>query len=491
MRNESFGKIIKVSGAKATIAVFRVSVINKVSVDNFVLNYVSVGSLLGTKLVDGRTLILTVEEIYDNKGELLITSSICGIYDNVLGKFSFGTNAYPLVGEHVYTLDNGILTKIFAPKKSACIDTIGTYIYDSNVQVGYDPDVLFGKHLGVYGNTGSGKTCTIVSVIQNYIRNNPEKDIKFIILDVNGEYRTSFRDDEADYYTFECLRFHHTSLNNVEYGKLFKASEGIQYPALKDCINNLSGAGTVDWDLNRLTPNLESWIQNNGNDNFSRNQLNGYLRTMMLRIEAIINDEALMTVINASDDEGTFNRINNSNKKVHILDLQVSSDSLDIVLYLLFKTLYQYKSINRNTTHLNLVLEEAHRYINVNVEETKLGNYYIDKLSREGRKFGIGLIISSQVPSMLSYEIVSQCNSVIMHKITSKRDMEFLRGILRVSSDAFFLQMSALEKQHAIVCGEAFPNDSIVKIHCACPLPRSSDPTIEDVLLGANGSNHF
>ena len=129
-----------------------------------------------------------------------------------------------------------------------------------------------------------------------------------------------------------------------------------------------------------------------------------------------------------------------------------------------------------------MVLEEAHRYINFNTEETKLGNYYIDKISREGRKFGIGLIISSQIPSLLQYEVISQCNSVIMHKITNKKDMEFLKGVLRASSDIYYLQMNALEKQHAIVCGEAFPNDSIVRIHNAYPLPRSSDPIIEDIL---------
>jgi len=43
--------------------------------------------------------------------------------------------------------------------------------------------------------------------------------------------------------------------------------------------------------------------------------------------------------------------------------------------------------------------------------------------------------------------------------------------------------MSALEKQHAIVCGEAFPNDSIVRIHDARPLPRSNDPEIDDLIL--------
>ena len=493
MQNESFGKITKITGSKVTILVQYSDAVNKVSVDNFVLNYVSIGALLGTKLVDGRTLVLTVEEIYEHDMEHFISASISGIYDNVLQKFTFGTNSYPLIGEQVSTLSNNVLGNFFAPKKEHEKATIGTYIYDSTVPVGYDPDVLFGKHLGVYGNTGSGKTCTVVSIIQNYIRENPEKDIKFIILDVNGEYRTAFRKEEYEYYEFESLRFNHTILNNPEYGRLFRAAEGTQYPAIRDCITELSARRTQWWDLNDLEEKLKAWAYATGTDNFSRNQINGYLRTLYLRIESILDDSQLMEVIN-TQDEDTFQNILKSDKKVHILDLQVSTDALDIVLYLLFKTIYQYKVEQRkeavpDPTHLNLVLEEAHRYINNDLNETKLGNYYIDKLSREGRKFGIGLVISSQVPSMLSYEIVSQCNSVVMHKITSKRDMEFLRGVLRISNDAFYLQMSALEKQHAIVCGEAFPNDSIVKIHDAYPLPQSNDPVIEDIPLGL-GEHH-
>ena len=151
-----------------------------------------------------------------------------------------------------------------------------------------------------------------------------------------------------------------------------------------------------------------------------------------------------MSVINSPSDCETMETILTTNKKVIILDLQVSNDCLDIVVYLLFKSIYEYKAHRHNHTHLTLVLEEAHRYINTNTEESRLGNYYIDKLSREGRKFGIGLIIASQVPSMLQYEVISQCNSVIMHKITSKRDMEFVRGVLRISNDTFYLQMILL-----------------------------------------------
>lgn len=500
---ETFGKIIKITGSKVVVQVQSSDAVNKVSVDSFVLNYISIGALLGTRLVDGRTLVLTVEEIYERENGEFINTAISGIYDNVLKKFSFGTDSYPLIGEKVFSLHNDVLSHIFMPSEGYGTNnrsSIGTYIYDASVQAGYNPDVMFGKHLGVYGNTGSGKTCTVVSIIQHYIRENPGKDIKFIILDVNGEYRTAFKEDECEYYSFEDLRFNHTILNNIEYQKLFRAADGIQYPALRDCIRKLKSEN-IGWDLNNLEGTLDSWIDDHTPNNqygkkdvFHNNNLSGNLRPMLLRIESITSDDELMNVINTVGDN-TLKRIVSSSKKVHILDLQVSVDSLDIVLYLLFKTIYQYKVQQRkeeypDSTHLTLVLEEAHRYINANLEETKLGNYYIDKLSREGRKFGIGLIISSQVPSMLSQEIVSQCNSVIMHKITSKRDMDFLRGVLRISNDAFYLQMSALEKQHAIVCGEAFANDTIVRIHDAMPLPRSNDPIIKDVAL-YNDSGHL
>lgn len=490
MQTDIIGRISRVTGSKITVKVSRESSINRIGMNGFLTNYISIGSLIGTNLVDGRILALMVEEIYDNNNEIIIGTSISGIYDEVTKSFSFGTNTYPLVGENAFRLGESILGHIFTPKNKSVSSSIGTYIYDSAVSVGYNPNILFGKHLGVFGNTGSGKTCTVVSIIQNYIRNNVDKNIKFIILDVNGEYQSAFTTDEAEYISFADLRFHHSILSIPEYGKLFRAAEGVQYPALKECIGRLKEENEK-WDLNDLTRMLELWVdentavdKNKQKEVFSKNQISGFLRTMNLRIDGIIGDRELMEVINSTDEIDTMQRTRRTDKKVIILDLQVSSDCLDIVVYLFFKSIYEIKSRRLYPTHLSLVLEEAHRYINANVEESKLGSYYIDKLSREGRKFGIGLIIASQVPSMLQYEVVSQCNSVVMHKITSRRDMDFLRGVLRVSNDMFYLQMSALEKQCAIVCGEAFPNDSVVRIHNASPLPRSNDPEIDVISEG-------
>lgn len=489
MNNTVIGHLTKITGSKVTIRIVEKNCISKVDVADFSSSYVSIGTLIGVRLVDGRDLVLSVEEIYENNHDVYATAAISGIYDSVTQKFSFGTNSYPLVGECAYKLDASVLKRVFSLNKGTKAASIGTYVYDSSVPISYDPNVMFGKHLGVFGNTGSGKTCTVVSLIQQYIRSNPDSNIKFIILDVNGEYRAAFDETEMDFIEFEKLRFHHSMLSNSEYGRLFRAAEGVQYPALKSCINTLT-TESDQWDIRNLPDQIEKWVEANTplnqydkKDVFNKNNISGHLRSMCLRIDGILSDSQLMSVINTAGDEQTIDTILKSRKQVAVIDLQVSSDTLDIVLYLLFKALYERKCRRVDTTHICLVLEEAHRYINTGVEESKLGSYYIDKLAREGRKFGIGLITSSQVPSLLSYEIVSQCNSVVMHKINSKRDLEFLKNVLRVSSDNFHQQMSALEKQYAIVCGEAFPNDTVVKIHDASPRPASSDPVIEDRFL--------
>ena len=234
MQVNEIGQITKITGEKVLICVVNMESIKRLGVENFIASHVSVGSLVGTRLVDSRILVLTIEEIYDSSENIYISTSISGIYDEVTKEFSFGTNSYPLIGEKVFKLQSKILSHIFVPPEKAYSSTVGTYIYDSSVCVGYNPNVLFGKHLGVFGNTGSGKTCTVVSIIQNYIRQNPQKDIKFIILDVNGEYQCAFEENEAEYISFDQFRLHHSILSIPEYGRLFRAAEGGTVPCLKE-----------------------------------------------------------------------------------------------------------------------------------------------------------------------------------------------------------------------------------------------------------------
>ena len=474
MRDKEIGRITKITGSKVLIRVAEESDIRHLSVNDFSTNYISIGSLIGTWLVDGRVLAMTVEEIYDSDTDIFITASISGIYDDVTEKFSFGTNTYPLVGEFAFKLKDKILSHIFGPKDSSIPSTIGTYIYNDDVCVGYDADVLFGKHLGVFGNTGSGKTCTVVSIVQNYIRNNPHKDIKFIILDVNGEYKHAFKEDEAEYIAFDQLRFHHSILSNPEYGRLFRAAEGVQYPALKDCISTLKLVNEK-WDLEDLSGQIDKWInehtdvQNGKKSDFSRNQISGYLRTMCLRIDAITEDTDLMRVINSADDNSTLNNVLDTDKKVIILDLQVSNDSLDIVVYMLFKAIYEYKSHHRETTHLNLVLEEAHNLLRKtsmaqSQESSNLQGKSVEMLTNaiaEMRTYGEGFIISDQAPDLLDDAVIRNTNTKLVFRLPDETDCERVGKSIALKPE----QIRELAKLPAFVAA-VYQNDWVEAVLC-------------------------
>ena len=133
MIDGAFGQITKITGAKVIIRVHLSDAVNNVSVENFVLNYISIGSLLGTRLVDGRTLVLTVEEIYehdnkyliseDNNGTIIKTSTIFNGIE-ILPELIENNLSYVVVDEDL--IDYNIILNI--------LDIVSNIIQGKNVE---------------------------------------------------------------------------------------------------------------------------------------------------------------------------------------------------------------------------------------------------------------------------------------------------------------------------------------------------------------------
>ena len=125
------------------------------------------------------------------------------------------------------------------------------------------------------------------------------------------------------------------------------------------------------------------------------------------------------------------------------------------------------------------MFEEAHRYINEDESiDYKLGNFYIERLARDRRKFGIGLGISCQSPSELSRTGLSLCNSYIIHRITNRNDLDFISKTLSADNFDLLKIIPGLERQYAVLNGEGFAFADIVKIATAEPTPDSKDPEV-------------
>ena len=125
-----------------------------------------------------------------------------------------------------------------------------------------------------------------------------------------------------------------------------------------------------------------------------------------------------------------------------------------------------------------LILEEAQNYI---PEVDKNGKKSITKkvferIAREGRKFGVSLIISSQRPSELSKTILSQCNTFIVHKLQNPEDQRYIRQIVSSANEELLNQLPILPQQHAIIMGEAVRTPSQVRINDITKKPDSNNP---------------
>ena len=182
-------------------------------------------------------------------------------------------------------------------------------------------------------------------------------------------------------------------------------------------------------------------------------------------------------------------KVNNENKnQIIILDLSLLPfELLETITGLIGRLILEFtQRINkveeykdkRGEYPIALILEEAQNYI---PEVDKNGKKSITKkvferIAREGRKFGVSLIVSSQRPSELSKTILSQCNTFIVHKLQNPEDQRYIRQIVSSANEELLNQLPILPQQHAIIMGEAVRTPSQVRINDITKKPDSNNP---------------
>ncbi|MFZ5633680.1 MAG: ATP-binding protein [Bacillota bacterium] len=132
----------------------------------------------------------------------------------------------------------------------------------------------------------------------------------------------------------------------------------------------------------------------------------------------------------------------------------------------------------RGSLPVVLVLEEAQNYIREQRygEEESISREVFERIAREGRKFGLGLVVSSQRPSELSKTVLSQCSSFIVHRLQNPEDLRYFKDIVPSIYGNVLEQLPALAPQTALIVGECVRAPVLVRIREAKPSPRSRDP---------------
>lgn len=505
-RATKIGRIVKISGMRILVEITEKTIVNNLQNNYGNVSFpISLNKLVFSNLPNYKKIIGRITGIVDKNlsddflfetnqknDRYIMEVSLIGIFDEYLESFDVGINLFPIIGSEVFALPFDMENRIFSKRRGNYLE-IGRSYNNLEIIVKADIDILFGKHLGVFGNTGTGKTCTIVSIIQGLkndrlkILNKEKINIspKIIIFDANNEYEKAFSDKRYKYKIIkkEDLNLPHSFLSNTEYYKFLNASGGIQAPVLKEAISNLKRKNNKEhFKFSELPDEIENVIKNRTKgDSWAENQWKNWVNPLLNRIEVIMEDERLYRILEYNDEkQNTVSEIlEDDNKEIFIIEADFDKEELDIIVFLFSKILYNLKIKNEVKKNIVMLFEEAHRYINEeDKNDYKLGSYYIERLAREGRKFGISLIISSQRPSELSKTVISQCNSYIVHRLTNKNDLEVINKLLGINYKNLLDIVPILEKQNALVLGEAFVIPEIVKLFDANPLPASHDPEV-------------
>jgi len=176
-------------------------------------------------------------------------------------KFCFrrGVESYPTVGDAVLLPTPAQLRAIVESGEHRRIK-IGTSPLAANAEVKIDPDRLFGRHLAVLGNTGSGKSCSVAGLIRWSLEAAEKKrgakpNARFIVLDPNGEYAKTFQDlGEVRVYAvepsegIEQLQVPLWFWNSAEWSAFTQASEKAQRPLLRRALREMRSSTDVTED---------------------------------------------------------------------------------------------------------------------------------------------------------------------------------------------------------------------------------------------------
>lgn len=229
-----------------------------------------------------------------------------------------------------------------------------------------------------------------------------------------------------------------------------------------------------------------------------------FIDFLVSRIRTILSDSRISTTIsdtNITLDEWLCKYIydnSNSNGSITIINLSLVPPEIihtitAVIARMTLEALQRYRRLNQGLVLPTvLVMEEAHTFIkryNGDIENQSSAAIccrVFEKIAREGRKFGLGLVLASQRPSELSPTVLSQCNSFLLHRISNDQDQELVKRLLPDNLRGMLHDLPSLPSRHAILLGWASELPVLVKMNELFEMqrPKSDDPDFWSVWSG-------
>ena len=436
------------------------------------------------------------------KGEVIANVDFLGEGQQSSGgrmvNFRRGVTRYPIPGSPLYPVNTEDMRSIFAADDSPHIE-IGTVYPTDDIRGALYVDPMLGKHFAVLGSTGTGKSTSVSLILHRISQLSPEGHI--VMIDPHGEYSAAFKDC-GELFNVDNLQLPYWLMNFEEHCEVFLTTQDSERQRdadiLAKCLlaartrgKNIEQYGkvTVDSPIPYLLTDLSSVLTAEMGKLDRAGDTTPYqrLKNKLDELRADPRFTFMFSGMLVSDTMGGFVaklfRLPAQGKPISIVDVSgVPSEITSVVVSVLARMVFDYAIWSRTEAQrpLLLVCEEAHRYV---PKDEHAGGQAVrkilERIAKEGRKYGVSLGLITQRPSDLAEGVLSQCGTIIAMRLNNDRDQACVRAAMPEGARGFLDAIPALRNRECIVCGEGVAIPIRVRFDDLEPekRPASSDPS--------------
>lgn len=461
-----------------------------------------------------------------------IRAVLIGTFRTVDGErrnvFKRGADTFPQIDRDCYLIESGNLQRLMnLLSEELATDKrlqLGHYAIDRTAVAVVDGNRFFQRHASILGSTGAGKSCSVALILE---RANALNFPNLIVLDIHGEYGPLTEGNGAfsagyriagpgdlEMPASNVLFLPYWLLNREEMMAMLLDRSDQNAPnqasrftthvrSLKEeTLVNLGkekvrATFTVDSpipysmdDLRKcLDADDEEMVINPKTNKEKQGDWYGRLTRFLGRLQAKIEDRRYGFLFHppatAMEYEWLAKQMillmgsDTSQKGIKVVDFsEVPSDVLPVVVGVFARLVYdiQFWLTTEKRTPIAIVCDEAHLYLPVKEETDATERRALDvfeRIAKEGRKYGVSLLVVSQRPSDVSRTILSQCNNFLVLRLTNDQDQGVVRRLMPESMAGLTEILPLLDIGEALLLGDAVLLPTRIKLDLPTVKPAS------------------
>lgn len=425
--------------------------------------------------------------------------------------FQRGVRRFPVPGAELHAVAPQEINAIFLKHRYQKFN-LGYLKNHPSTNVYLDASTLCSRHFAILGQSGSGKSWSVASLLQRMVKAMPKAHI--ILLDLHGEYcwrdehgrlQSAFDPQVARYLDARQLEIPFWLMTFAELVDLLidPKDEGasVQTAFLRETIYALKkrtaeelGMPTVSIDspvyfsLKDVYESFKDANELRTDFGKTKGPLFGQFDEFLIKLYSRMNDVRYEFLLNPKHRNTSdslvgllrdFVGLGQPKCQITVIDLSpVPFDVRPTVSAQIGRLAFEFNYWNpRNREFpILLVCEEAHAYIPSSSSEGYEGTRKsMERIAKEGRKYGVGLAVVSQRPHELSETVLSQCGTYICLRITNPDDQDYVKKLVPEGESDLVDILTALGRGEAMILGEATPLPVRFQIYKPDPQPNSND----------------